>query len=55
MRQYIGAVIAEMNILSPLCIFIKTSPISLAVASGTGNRYFTQKIHVYTLIATMPD
>jgi hypothetical protein len=35
MHQYTGAVIAEKNILTPLCIVIQTSPINLAVASET--------------------
>jgi hypothetical protein len=38
--------IAERNILSPLCLLPKTSPLNLAVASGNGNRIFTQKLHV---------
>jgi hypothetical protein len=42
MRQYIEGVIAERNILSPLCLLVETSPF----ASGNGNRYFTQKLHV---------
>jgi hypothetical protein len=48
MHQYIGAVIAEPEgkILSPLCLLVKTSPFILAVASGNGNRFFTQKLHV---------
>jgi hypothetical protein len=46
MRQYIGAVIALRNIFTPLCLFIQTSPNNLAVASGNGNRFFTQKLHV---------
>jgi hypothetical protein len=33
----IGAVITERNIFAPLCIFIMTSPINKAVASGNGN------------------
>jgi hypothetical protein len=35
MRQYIGAVITARNIVTPLCLFIQTSPINLAVASGS--------------------
>jgi hypothetical protein len=46
MRQYIGGVIAERNILSPLCLLVETSPFNLAFARGNGNRYFTQKLHV---------
>ncbi len=42
MRQYIGAVIAERNILSPLCLSAKTSPINLAVASENGNKFYTK-------------
>ncbi len=44
MRQYIGAVRAENNILSPLCLFVQTMPIEKAGASGNGNRFFTQKL-----------
>jgi hypothetical protein len=43
MRQYIGAVRAKRNILTPLCLFIQTSPNNKAVASGNGNRLFTEK------------
>jgi hypothetical protein len=32
--------------LTPLCLFIQTSPIDFAVASGNGNRLFTGKLHV---------
>jgi hypothetical protein len=46
MRQYIGAVITVRNIFTPLCLFIQTSPNNLAVASRSGNRFFTQKLHV---------
>jgi hypothetical protein len=46
MRQYIGAVRAKNNILTPLCLFIQTSPNNKAVASGNGNRLFTEKRHV---------
>jgi len=46
MRQYIGAVRAENNILSPLCLFVETMPIKKAGASGNGNRFFTQKLYV---------
>jgi hypothetical protein len=46
MRQYIGAVRAENNILSPLCLFVETMPIKKAGASGDGNRFFTQKLYV---------
>jgi hypothetical protein len=42
----IGAVIAERNILTPLCLFIMASPIIKAVAGGNGNRLFTEKRHV---------
>ncbi len=30
----------------PFQLFIQTSPNNLAVASGNGNRFFTQKLHV---------
>ncbi len=46
MRQYIGAVGAENNILSPLCLFVETMPIKKAVASGNGNSFFAQKLYV---------
>ncbi len=46
MRQYIGAVRAKNNILSPLCLFNEIMPINKAVASGNGNRLLTQKLHV---------
>jgi hypothetical protein len=46
MRQYIGAVKAKRDILTPLCLFIQTSPNNKAVASGNGNRLFTEKRHV---------
>jgi hypothetical protein len=46
MRQYIGAVRSKRNILTPLCLFIQTSPNNKAVASGNGNRLFTEKRHV---------
>jgi hypothetical protein len=46
MRLYFGGVIAERNILSPLCLLVETAPFNLAFASGNGNRYFTQKLHV---------
>jgi hypothetical protein len=46
MRQYIGAVTAVRNIFTPLRLFIQTSPNNLAVTSGNGNRFFTQKLHV---------
>jgi hypothetical protein len=46
MRQYIGAVRAKNNILSPLCLLDETMPLNKAVASGTGNRFLTQKLHV---------
>jgi hypothetical protein len=43
----IGGVIAERNILYHLPIYFgKTSPVNLAVASGNGNMYFKQKLHV---------
>jgi hypothetical protein len=42
----IGAVITERNILIPLPLFVMTSPINKAVASGNGNRLFTEKWHV---------
>jgi hypothetical protein len=46
MRQYIGAVRAKNCILTPLCLFIQTLPNNKAVASGNGNRLFTDKRHV---------
>jgi hypothetical protein len=46
MRQYIGAVRAKNNILSPLCLFDEIMPINKAVASGNGNRLLTQKLYV---------
>ncbi len=46
MRQYICAVRAINDILSPLCLFVETMPINKAVASGNGNRILTQKLHV---------
>jgi hypothetical protein len=45
MRQYIGAVKAERNILTPLHIFIMKSPINYAGTSGKGNGFFTKKLH----------
>ncbi len=30
----------------PLCLFVKTSPVNLAVVSENGNMYFEQKLHV---------
>ncbi len=46
MRQSIGAVRAEKNILSPLCLFVETLPINKAVASKHGKRILTQEWHV---------
>jgi hypothetical protein len=46
MRQYIGAVRAKNNILSPLCLFDEIMPIYKAAASGNGNRLLAQKLHV---------
>jgi hypothetical protein len=46
MRQYIGAVRAKNSILTPLCLFIQTSPNNKAVASGNGNTLFAEKWHV---------
>ncbi len=40
----IGAVITERNILTPLRLFILTSPIQKAVASGNGNKEFYKEI-----------
>jgi hypothetical protein len=34
--------------LTPLCLFIQTSPTDFAVASRKGNRLFTRKLHVKT-------
>ena len=42
----IGGVITERKIFTPLCLFIQTSPIDFAVASGNGNRLLTGKRHV---------
>ncbi len=42
----IGAVITERKILTPLHLFVMTSPLNKAVASGNGNRLFTEKRHV---------
>jgi hypothetical protein len=49
MRQYIGAVRAKNNILSPHCLFGEIMPINKAVASRNGNRFLTQKLHVQIL------
>ncbi len=46
MHKYIGAVIAERNILSPLRLFVIKKPINYAGTSGKRNRFFTQKLHV---------
>ncbi len=46
MRQYIGAVRAKNTILTPLCLFIQTSPNNKAVVSGNGIRLFAEKRHV---------
>ncbi len=43
MRQYISTVIAERNILSPLCLFVMKSPINQAGASGKETRFFYTK------------
>jgi hypothetical protein len=40
MRQYYWRSFNERNILTPLCLFIQTSPVGFAVASGNGNRLF---------------
>ncbi len=45
-RQYIGGVKAERNILSQLCLLVKTSPINLAVANRIRNIFFIYKCHV---------
>jgi hypothetical protein len=46
----IGGVIAERNILSRFAYLsrpvVKTSPVNLAVASGNGKQFFTQKLPV---------
>ncbi len=42
----IGAVIVVSNILTPLCLVNMTSPNFKAVASGNGNRLFTEKRYV---------
>jgi hypothetical protein len=41
-----GAVITERNILTPLRLFIMTSPINKAVASGNVNKLFIGKGHI---------
>jgi hypothetical protein len=41
-----GAVITERNIFIPLHLFIMTSAINKAEASGNGNRLFIEKAHV---------
>jgi hypothetical protein len=46
MRQYIGAARAKNSIFSPLCQLVETMPIIKAVASGNGNRLFTEKRHI---------
>ncbi len=47
MGQYIRAVLAEKTFcLRGLCIFVNTSPINIAGASGNGKRYFSQKLQV---------
>jgi hypothetical protein len=46
MASPIQKVITERNILTPLRLFIMTSPINKAVASGKGYRLFTEKQHV---------
>jgi hypothetical protein len=46
MRQYIGAVRAKNSFLSPLCLFVETMPNNKAVASETGSRILTPKLHV---------
>jgi hypothetical protein len=46
MASPIGAVITERKILTPLRLFIQTSPIDFAEASGNRNRLFTGKLHV---------
>ncbi len=45
MSQYITGVIAEKNILPPLCLdtITKTSPFNLTIGNGNGNRFFTQE------------
>ncbi len=45
-RADIYEVTTESNILTPLCLFIQTSPIDFAVASRKGNRLFTGEMHV---------
>ncbi len=40
----IGAVKTEMNILTPLQLFVMTSPINKAVATGKGNIFFYTKM-----------
>jgi hypothetical protein len=42
----IYAVTTESNILTLLCLFIQTSPVDFAVASGKGNRLFIGELHV---------
>ncbi len=45
-RANINAVTTVSNILTPVCLFIQTSPIDFAVASGKANRLFTGELHV---------
>ncbi len=42
----IGAVITERKILTLFCLFIQTSPIDFAVASGNGNRLLAGKLQL---------
>jgi hypothetical protein len=46
MRQYYWRSLNESNNLTPLRLFVMTSPIYKAVANGKGNRLFTEKQHV---------
>jgi hypothetical protein len=48
----IGGVITKMNILTPLHLFVMTSPIKKAVASGKGNSFFLHKNDMFKLQKT---
>jgi hypothetical protein len=54
MRQYVSAVRAKNNILSPLCLFVETMPIIKAVASENGRRFFRGKRHIQNRVGKNP-